>query len=276
MSNHPVHTLNNGVTMPVLGLGVFRVPEQKDAEDAVRTALQAGYRHIDTAAIYGNEEGVGRGIRASGVPRDQIFLTTKLWNEAMRQGRQREAFEESLKKLGTDYVDLYLVHWPVPGKFVESWQVVEALYRAGRIRAAGVSNFHRHHLDAVAQASSLVPAVNQIELHPYLNQVPLVDECIRRGIAVTAWSPLGGVKRNVANDPVLKEIGGRYGKSAVQVTLRWQIQRGLVTIPKSSNPGRIAENAAVFDFELTPADLAAIHGLNEDFRVGSDPDNFTF
>jgi diketogulonate reductase-like aldo/keto reductase len=276
MSNHPVKSLNNGVTMPVLGLGVFRVPEQKDAEDAVRTALQAGYLHIDTAAAYGNEEGVGRGLKSSGVPRDQIFLTTKLWNEAMRQGRQLEAFEESLKKLGTDYVDLYLVHWPVPGKFVESWQVVEKLYRDGRIRAAGVSNFHRHHLEAIAQVSSLVPAVNQIELHPYLSQVPLVDECTRRGIAVTAWSPLGGVKRNVATDPVLAEIGRRYGKSAVQVALRWQIQRGLITIPKSSNPGRIAENAAIFDFELGATDVAQINGLNENFRVGSDPENFNF
>lgn len=262
--------------MPVLGLGVFRVEDQKTAEDAVRLALEAGYRHIDTAAIYRNEEGVGRGLRASRVPRDQIFLTTKLWNEDMRQGRQRQAFEESLKKLGTDYVDLYLVHWPVPGKFVESWQVVEALYKEGRIRAAGVSNFHQHHLEAIAQVSDLVPAVNQIECHPFLSQKSLVDYCHSKGIAVTAWSPLGGVKRNVADHPGLTSLGARHGKSAVQVTLRWQVQRGLITIPKSTNPDRIRANADIFDFELSPAEMAQIDALNENQRVGSDPDQFNF
>jgi diketogulonate reductase-like aldo/keto reductase len=269
-------TLNNGVKIPVLGLGVFRVENDRVCTDAVRWALEAGYRHIDTAAIYGNEEATGKGIRESGVPREEIFLTTKLWNEDMRMNRQEAAFEESLKRLGTDYVDLYLIHWPVPGKFAESWKVMEKLFRDGRIRAAGVSNFHAHHLEEIAKISDLVPAVNQIECHPLLSQKALVDYCEKKGIAVTAWSPLGGVKLNLAENETLKKISAKFGKTPVQVVLRWDLQRGIITIPKSVRKERIIENRNIFDFELSADDMNVIDSMNKDQRAGSDPDNFNF
>jgi diketogulonate reductase-like aldo/keto reductase len=268
--------LNNGVKIPVLGLGVFRVENDRVCTDAVRWALEAGYRHIDTAAIYGNEEATGKGIKESGVPREEIFLTTKLWNEDMRMNRQEAAFEESLKRLETDYVDLYLIHWPVPGKFAESWKVLEKLFRDGRIRAAGVSNFHAHHLEEIAKISDLVPAVNQIECHPLLSQKALVDYCGKKDIAVTAWSPLGGVKLNLAENETLKKISAKFGKTPVQVVLRWDLQRGIITIPKSVRKERIIENRNIFDFELSADDMRIIDSMNKDQRAGSDPDNFNF
>ncbi len=268
--------LNNGVEIPVLGLGVFRAENGREAEQAVLWALEAGYRHIDTAAVYGNEGSVGKAIRESGIPRKEIFLTTKLWNEDMRRGTEVEAFERSLDLLGTDYVDLYLLHWPVPGKFEGAWKAVEPLFRSGHVRALGVSNFHRHHLESLAEVTDLVPAVNQIECHPLLSQKPLVDYCGAWGIAVTAWSPLGGMKLNLAKDASLEAIGKKYGKSAAQVILRWDLQRGLVTIPKSVRRERILANAQIFDFELTTQDMLAIADMNRNERSGSDPDNFDF
>ncbi len=269
-------TLNNGVEIPLLGLGVFRAENGRETERAVLWALEAGYRHIDTAAAYGNEESVGRAIRDSGIPRSEIFLTTKLWNEDSRRGTEAEAFNRSLDLLGTDYVDLYLVHWPVPGRFEKSYVALEPLYRAGHIKALGVSNFHRHHLEALAKATDLTPAVDQVECHPLLGQKPLVDYCEGLGIAVTCWSPLGGVRLNLTADPTLAGIGAKYGKTAAQVIIRWELQRGLVTIPKSVRRERIAENAGVFDFELSHADMLAIGDMNRNQRAGSDPDNFDF
>ncbi len=269
--------LNNGVEIPRLGLGVFRAGSDKETAEAVRWALEAGYRHIDTAAAYGNEAGVGQAIRESGLPREAVFLTTKLWNDDMRADRQREAFEASLRRLGVEYVDLYLIHWPVKGKYVASWQVLESLYREGRIRAIGVSNFLEHHLDDVMRVATVTPAVNQLECHPRLTQEPLKAYCAQLGIAFESWSPLGGSRDgNLTADATLAAIGKNYGKSAAQVILRWHLQRDLIVIPKSTHRERIRENAALFDFSLSDADMAEIGAMNRDERVGAHPDTFTF
>ncbi|MDL2229056.1 aldo/keto reductase [Treponema sp. OttesenSCG-928-L16] len=268
--------LNNGIDMPYLGLGVFRAENGDETYNAVKWALETGYRHIDTAAVYGNEESVGKAIAESGVPREELFITTKLWNEDMRQERQEKAFADSLKRLGLDYVDLYLIHWPVPDHYAGSYKVLEKLYKEGRMRAIGVSNFQQHHLDTLLKESSVVPAVNQIELHPLLKQQALLDYCTALNIAVTAWSPLGGTKADLPHDPVLTEIGKKYGKSAAQIIIRWNIQRDVIVIPKSSKQHRIKENADVFDFELTADDMARINAMNTNRRLGSDPDNFSF
>ncbi|MDR2392380.1 MAG: aldo/keto reductase, partial [Planctomycetota bacterium] len=246
-----------------------------ETENAVRWAIEAGYVHIDTAKIYGNEKGVGNGIRASGANRKDLFVTTKLWNDDMRANRQIEAFEESLKLLGFDYVDLYLIHWPVEN-FVASWKTMETIYASGRARAIGVSNFQTRHLDAVLASAKVVPAVNQVELHPYLTQEPLRKYCAGKGIAVQAWSPIGGQGNDLLNNALLKEIGDRYGKTPAQVVIRWHLQLGVIVIPKSVRRERIRENCAVFDFELSPGEIAAIGGLNINRRNGSDPDNFSF
>lgn len=267
--------LNNGVEIPRLALGVFQVPDD-GAADAVRWALEAGYRHIDTAAIYGNEAGVGRGIRESGVKREEIFLTTKLWNDDMRKGRQREAFEESLEKLGVDYVDLYLIHWPVADKFVPSWKVMETLYKEGRVRAIGVSNFQTHHLEALLPQAEVVPAVNQIELHPLLTQEPLAAYCRKLGIEIEAWSPLGGTGGNLMEHATIQALAAKYGKSPAQLIIRWDLQRDIITLPKSSHRERIIQNTDVYDFEITPQDMAAIGALNQNHRTGADPDTFSF
>jgi diketogulonate reductase-like aldo/keto reductase len=267
--------LNNGVAMPWLGFGVFQVPVDADAERCVRTAIDLGYRSIDTAAIYGNERGVGRAVRDCGVPREQLFITTKLWNDDMRRDRSAAAFEESLERLGLDYVDLFLLHWPIAGKIVPSWRVLEDLHRTGRIRAIGVSNYMIPHLDELLAAAEIPPAVDQIEFHPYLQSKALVGHCQALGIVVEAWSPLmqAGV---LLEDRVLIGIAGRHGRSVAQVVLRWDLQRGVVTIPKSVHAARIAENAAVFDFVLTPAEMDAINALDRNQRNGSDPLNFNF
>ncbi len=270
-------TLNNGVEIPRLGLGVFRAEDGEETANAVKWSLEAGYRHIDTAAVYGNEEGVGLGMRESGVDRKDIFLTTKLWNEDMRQSSQRSAFEASLKRLGTDYVDLYLIHWPVKEKYKESWMVMEELYREGKIRAIGVSNFLPHHLEDLLQVAKVVPAVNQVECHPLLSQKPLKEICDKYGIAFESWSPLGGSRDgNLTANADLANIGAQYGKTPAQVILRWHLQHDFVVIPKSVKQERIRENAALFDFELSNEDMAAIDGMNRDQRVGAHPDTFTF
>jgi len=267
--------LNNGVEIPQVGFGTY-LSVGDDAINSVKEAIEAGYRHLDTAAAYGNEEQVAEGIRRGGVPRGELFITTKLWNEDMRQSNQKKAFDESLKRLGLDYIDLYLIHWPVPGKFAESWKALVEIYRSGKARAVGVSNFNVRHLDELKKVSDLVPAVNQIELHPYLAQPALTASCAERGIAVEAWSPLGASKNNLLSDPVLAEIGKKYGKSPAQVILRADLQRGYIVIPKSARKPRITENSQLFDFELSAEDMSRIDGLNKNERVGPDPETFNF
>ncbi len=267
--------LNNGVEIPYFGLGVFRSAEGDETANAVRWAVEAGYRHIDTAMIYENEKSVGEGIRTCGVAREKLFVTTKLWNDDMRRHREAKAFEESLERLGLDYVDLYLIHWPVQN-YLEAWAEMEKIYATGRAKAIGVSNFQIHHLESVLKQAKVVPAVNQIELHPYLSQKPLRDFCKGKGIAVQAYSPLGGEGSEAIGDPALKKIAGAHGKTPAQVMLRWDLQSGIITIPKSIRKERIRENCALYDFELSAADMAAIDGLNQDKRSGADPDNFDF
>lgn len=267
-------TLNNGVQIPVLGLGVFQ--SGKDTAEAVREALNAGYRHIDTAKIYGNEADVAQGIKDSGVDRKEIFITTKLWNDDMRAHKQREAIQQSLDLLQTDYIDLYLIHWPAAGVFVESWKIMEEYYKKGVLRAIGVSNFHKQHMDELLKTAEIIPAANQIELHPYLTQETLVKENSDLGIAVECWSPIARGK--VFSNETLIALAQKYGRTIPQIVLRWEIQRGLITIPKSVHKDRIIENMQVFDFELSAEDMAAISGLNRDERItpGSNPDTFTF
>jgi len=268
-------TLNNGVLMPWLGLGTFQVPADADATRIVRTAIDAGYRHIDTAALYQNERGVGRAVRECGVPREEIFVTTKVWNDDIRAGRIEDAFEESMQRLGLEYLDLYLLHWPIKGKHRESWRIMEKLHRTGRIKAIGVSNYMIPHLDELLHGAEIVPAVNQIEFHPYLQSKPLHDHCRALGIRLTAWSPLmqaGALLR----DPVLAAIARRHGRTVAQVVLRWDLQVGVVTIPKSVRTARIAENAGIFDFVLDDAEMKAIAALDDDRRNGADPFHFNF
>ncbi len=276
MNLQTTRKLNNGVEIPMLGLGVFQSPVGSETQNAVKWALEAGYRHIDTAAAYNNEADVGVGVRESGVPREEIFITTKLWNGNMREGNQLEAFNNSLDLLGMDYVDLYLIHWPVPGKFIESWKVLEEIYASGKAKAIGVSNFNAHHIDELMQTAKVTPAVNQIEYHPLLTQVGLIDYCEKAGIAPEAWSPLGGTGGNLLQNTTIGDIAKKYSKSPAQVIIRWDLQNGVITIPKSVHQNRIAQNTEVFDFALTDEDMAAINALNKDQRVGPDPDNFNF
>ncbi|MDR9855841.1 aldo/keto reductase [Paenibacillus sp. VCA1] len=267
-------TLNSGHSMPWFGLGVYKVQEGQEVVDSVKTAIASGYRSIDTAALYGNEEGVGQAIRESGVPREELFITTKVWNSDQGYDSTFKAFETSITKLGLDYVDLYLVHWPVKGKYKETWRALEKLQQDGRVRSIGVSNFHIHHLEDVMKDANVKPAVNQVELHPLLNQAELREYCKSQGIQIEAWAPLA--QGHLLDNEVLKNIGAKYGKSTAQVILRWDIQNEIVTIPKSINPKRIVENADIFDFELTAEDMEQINGLNENRRFGADPDNFNF
>ena len=267
-------TLNNNVEMPLLGLGVLQSQDGDEVINAIGWALEAGYRLIDTAAIYGNEVGVGAAIRNSSVPRDEIFVTTKVWNSAQREGRVLEAFDESLEKLGLDYVDLYLVHWPVKGKYKETWKQLESLVKTDRVRAIGVSNFLPHHLDDLMQDAKIVPAVNQVEFHPRLQQPELIAACRNYGILPQAWSPI--MKGRVLDVPELVEIGNQYGKSAVQVTLKWMLQRNISTIPKSVKEARIQANSDLFDFTLTDDEIAQINQLDTGGRIGPNPDTFTF
>lgn len=269
-------TLNNGVPIPQLGLGVFRTPDGEATSDAVCWALQAGYRHIDTAMIYGNEESVGEGIRRSGVSRRDVFVTTKLWNDDIRAGRTRQAYQESLDRLGTDYIDLYLIHWPARG-WQQAWEEMEELYAQRRVRAIGVCNFQRHHLEELHSISSTKPAVDQVESSPQFVNQDLVDYChgdLR--VDVEAYSPLGGSGGSVLGDPRLKQICDKYGKSPAQVIIRWHLQRGVIVIPKSVHRNRIEENAQVFDFRLDDESMAAITAMDSGKRTGGDPDHFNF
>ena len=268
--------LNNGVQIPMLGLGVFRMEDEKEAYNSVRKAIDLGYRHIDTAKVYLNEEPIGRAIRESGVKRQEIFVTTKLWNEDIANNNAQKAFEDSLRKLGLDYVDLYLVHWPIKDKYVSVWKEMEKIVQSGKARAVGVSNYQEKHLQEIIDLKSLVPAVNQVELHPYMSQLPLIEFCNQYDIHVESWSPLCANKNNLLQEPSLKEIGEKYSKSPAQVVLRWNIERELIVIPKSSNPQRQAENLNIFDFDLTVGDMQKIDSLNKNMRVGPNPDEVGF
>ena len=266
--------LHNGVEMPYLGLGVYLAKEGEEVENAVRWAFEAGYRHIDTASAYQNESGVGAAVRNSGLPRQEVFVTSKVWNSDQGYESTLRAFDRSLDRLGLDYLDLYLVHWPVKGKYRDTWRALEQLYRDSRVRAIGVSNFLRHHLEDLLGSADIVPMVNQMEFHPWLVQQPLLEYCREKEIQYEAWSPL--MQGEIVRVPEIGEIARNYGKSEAQVVLRWNLQKGVATIPKSSNPERIKANAALFDFEISPGDMARLDGLDKSHRFGPDPDHFDF
>ncbi|MFC8926370.1 aldo/keto reductase [Streptomyces albidoflavus] len=274
MSKVPPIILNNGVQMPQLGFGVWQVPDD-EAFTAVGAALDAGYRSIDTAAAYGNEEGTGKAIARSGIPREELFVTTKLWNSDHGYDAALRAFDSSLEKLGLDHVDLYLIHWPLPAKdtAVDTYKALEKIYSEGRARAIGVSNFLPEHLERLIDATSVIPAVNQIELHPHLQQRAAREYHNEQGITTEAWSPLGQGK-GLLEVPAVVAIARKHNVTPAQVVLRWHVQLGNVAIPKSVTPSRIVENIDVFSFELDEEDMAAIRALNEDRRLGPDPAEF--
>lgn len=266
--------LANGIEMPIFGLGVYKMTDPEETIAAITKALQVGYRAIDTAALYYNEEQVGEAIRHAGVPREEVFVTTKVWNTDQGFDNTLRAFEVSLKKLGMDYIDLYLTHWPVEGKYTETYKAIERLYDEKLIRVPGVSNHHEQHLEEVLKVAQTPPMVNQIELHPYLSQESLRTFCKQQDIAVTAWSPLG--RGAVLEDETILKIGEKYGRSPAQIVLRWHIQNDILVIPKSVTPSRIKGNADIFNFELTAEDMKAVSNLNRNQRFGKDPENFHF
>lgn len=276
-SNIPNITLNNGVQIPQVGLGVWKAAEGGEVENAVQIALESGYRLIDTAAVYGNEVGVGKGIKASGVAREEIFVTTKLWNAHHEYEAALRAFDESLAKLDCDYVDLYLIHWPLPmeGKFPQAWQALEQLYSDKKVHAIGVSNFKPAHLDKLHETAEIVPAVNQIELHPMLTQTEIRDYCAPRGIAIEAYSPImrGG---ELLENPLIARLSENHGKKPAQIVLRWHVQNGFIVIPKSVHPQRIQDNIALFDFALSADEMQQINGLDANVHLTPDPDTASF
>ena len=263
--------LNNGIKMPYLGLGVFNCD---GVTNAVTNALAAGYRHIDTASIYDNEVEVGKAIRQSGLDRKEVFVVSKVWNIDQGFNNTIKAYNQSLKKLKLDFLDLYLIHWPVKNKFIETWKALEYLYEKGLVRAIGVSNFLKNHLEELLPKTNIIPMVNQMEFHPYLVQQELIDLCKLNGIQYEAWSPL--MRGEIFKIELLKRLGIKYNKSIAQIVLRWDLQKGIITIPKSSNNERIVSNADLFDFELSKDDLYSIDQLDRNYRVGPDPNNFTF
>lgn len=264
--------LNDGNTIPQLGLGVYKVPDD-EAERTVATALEEGYRHLDTAALYGNEQGVGRGLRASGIPRDDVYVTTKVWNDQQGYESTLAAFDLSMKKLGLDIVDLYLIHWPAPKQdlYVETYRALEKIREEGRARSIGVSNFQVHHLERLLGETDVVPVINQIEVQPWLQQRELREFGDSRHIVTEAWSPLA--RGRILDAPILASIAEAHAVSPAQVVLRWHLQSGLVVIPKSVTPSRIRENLDVFSFELTDDEMASIGSLDSGERVGSHPDH---
>jgi len=271
----PLVTLNNGVEIPQLGFGVWQIPQQQTRE-AVLTAFEAGYRHVDTAEMYGNERQVGEAVRDSGLPRDEVFVTSKLNNDAHAPDDALKAFDRTMEELGLSQLDLFLVHWPMPGvgDFIDTWRAMEEILGSGRVRAIGVSNFQPHHLQRLFDETEVVPAVNQIEVHPYLTQDDVRAFDAEHGIANEAWSPIA--QGAVLDDPTITRIAERLGKTPAQVTLRWHLQRGDIVFPKSVTPSRIRENIDLFDFELSDEDVQAISALNRDERIGPDPDTFNW
>lgn len=266
--------LHNGVEMPYLGLGTYQSDNDREVIEAVQIALDLGYRHIDTASAYKNEEGVGEGIRESDVSRKDVFVTSKVWNSDQGYDSTLKAFDESLKRLGFDYLDLYLIHWPVAGKYKETWRALERLYAEKRIRAIGVSNFLRHHLEDVLKDGEVVPMVNQMEFHPHLVQQELIDFCVKNTIQYESWSPF--MQGKLFELDIFSDLEKKYDKSAAQLILRWNLQKGVVAIPKSVHAKRIKSNADIFDFELSQEDIAFLDSLENGLRTGPDPDNFDF
>lgn len=265
--------LSNGVRMPWLGLGVFRIADGPEVEQVVRWALDAGYRSVDTAAVYGNEAGLGRAIRTSSVPREEVFVTTKVWNTDQGYERTLRAFDSSLERLGVDYLDLYLIHWPIKETTRDTWRALEKLYRDGRVRAIGVSNFLAHHLRALMEDTEIVPMVNQVEFHPYLCQLSLLEFCARHDIQVQAWGAL--LRGKILEVPEVVALAEKYGKTPAQLVLRWSLQHGLVVISKSSHRHRIEANARIFDFAISSRDMAQLDALDRDLRFGPHPDSFS-
>jgi methylglyoxal/glyoxal reductase len=265
--------LLNGIEMPRLGLGVWRAKNGQETETSVLAALEAGYRGIDTASMYANESSVGEAIRASGVPREEVFVTTKVWNDEQGYDNTLKACRNSLDRLKMDYADLYLVHWPVVGKYKETYRALEELYEQGLVKAIGVSNFEIHHLEDLMGSCRIKPMVNQVEMHPLLTQKKLFAFCRKEGIQLESWRPL--MQGNL-DLPLIVELAAKYGKTSAQIVLRWHLQLGVVTIPKSSQPQRIRENGDLFDFELEPEDMIRIDALNENRRFGADPNHINF
>jgi len=272
-------TLNNSLEMPLIGYGVFRVPEGDDLAEAVKTAIEKGYRSIDTAQVYRNEESVGRGIRAAIdeglVTREELFVTSKVWNDGLSYEETLAAYDSSLEKLGLDYLDLYLVHWPgIDTNYVDVYKALEKVYQDGRVRSIGVSNFHVHHLENLLKETSVVPVINQIEFHPHLTQEEVRAFCKENGIQVEAWSPL--MNGSLLEESLIQQLASKYGKTPAQIVLRYDVQHGVVTIPKTMTPARMTENLTVFDFALTEEEMAQLDALNDGLRCGPDPEKFNF
>ncbi|UKJ45569.1 aldo/keto reductase [Lysinibacillus sp. ACHW1.5] len=271
--------LNNGLKMPLVGYGVFRVPEGDDLAEAVKTAIAKGYRSIDTAQVYRNEESVGRGIRAAIeeglVTREELFITSKVWNDGLSYGETLAAYDSSLEKIGLDYLDLYLVHWPgIDQNYIEVYKALEKIYQDGRVRSIGVSNFHVHHLESLLKETTVVPVINQIEFHPHLIQEEVRAYCKDKGIQVEAWSPL--MNGSLLEEALIQELASKYGKTPAQIVLRYDVQHDVVTIPKTMTPARMAENLAVFDFTLTEQEMTQLDAMNDGLRCGPDPEKFNF
>ncbi|QWC24014.1 aldo/keto reductase [Bacillus haikouensis] len=267
-------TLHNGIEIPYVGLGVYQMKDPIETVQAVKSAIETGYLSVDTAAVYGNEESVGQGVKESGADRKDLFITSKVWNSDQGYDTTLKAFETSLKKLDMDYMDLYLIHWPVEGKYKDTWKALERLYSEGLVKSIGVSNFHQHHLEDLMNSSNEKPVINQIECHPRLSQEKLKAFCQEENIAVEAWSPIA--QGRVLDEPALKQIAEKHGKSSAQVILRWHLQNDVVIIPKSVHATRIKENADLFNFELSSDEMNKINDLNQNERFGPDPDNFDF
>ncbi len=267
--------LNNGTSIPQFGFGVWQAEDGMEAKQAMLWAFEAGYRHIDTAAAYYNERSVGEAVKESGIPREQLYITTKLWNQDVRDGVALQAFDDSMDKLDMEYVDLYLIHWPVDG-FEKAWKDMEQIYKSGRAKAIGLSNFKVHHLERILEIGEVIPAVNQMEFNPQMQDNDILNLCREKNIAFEAWSPLGSGQMPKEKMDAAAKIGAKYGKTGQQAILRWILQKGIIVFPKSVHKDRIYENANIFDFALSPEDMQAFDNMNESKRTGPDPDHVDF